>query len=344
MQAALAAGLAWYLAKTLLGHPQPFFAPISAMVSLGAAMTRALDRSLQVILGVTFGLVVADFLVLLIGTGSVQLAIITALTVGAAVFFGGGPLTITQVSVSAILVVTLEAPTKGVFSPDRLFDAILGISVALAVTSIFPVNPARRIMGSARSVLAELAESMRETSAALETGDEGKAQGALLKVRRTDEQVDGLRESLAAARETARLSPVRRRSLARLDAYLTAAEQLDLAVPNTRVLVRSALRLLRKGGPVPAALPGAVLELSRAVEALDSYLEATGTTGEEVRRRALSAAREANDTLPERHDLPASSLVAQIRSTAVDLMRATGIDFASALDALEEAVDDQRTS
>jgi uncharacterized membrane protein YgaE (UPF0421/DUF939 family) len=39
----VAAGLAWYIAHTLLGHPQPFFAPTAAALSLSA--TRVLrDR------------------------------------------------------------------------------------------------------------------------------------------------------------------------------------------------------------------------------------------------------------------------------------------------------------
>jgi uncharacterized membrane protein YgaE (UPF0421/DUF939 family) len=34
VQTSAAAGLAWYLTHDVLGHPQPFFAPIAAAVSL----------------------------------------------------------------------------------------------------------------------------------------------------------------------------------------------------------------------------------------------------------------------------------------------------------------------
>jgi hypothetical protein len=43
-----------------------------------------------------------------------------------------------------------------------------------------------------------------------------------------DDQVDELRESLEAARDTARLSPVRRQSLGRLGYYELATDHLDL--------------------------------------------------------------------------------------------------------------------
>ena len=37
VQCSLAAGVAWLIAKDLLGHDTPFFAPIAAVVSLGTS-------------------------------------------------------------------------------------------------------------------------------------------------------------------------------------------------------------------------------------------------------------------------------------------------------------------
>ena len=42
--------------------------------------------------------------------------------------------------------------------------------------------------------------------------------------------------------------------------------------------------------------------------------------------------------LQEQYDLAIAALVAQIRSTAVDLLRGTGMDYQEALTALEESV------
>src|SRR3712207_9403408 len=57
---------------------------------------------------------------------------------------------------------------------------------------------------------------------------------------------------------------------------------------------------------------------------------------EDARRYALEAARRATEILKERHDLAASVLVGQVRSAAVDILRSTGMNQASALGALEE--------
>ncbi|MBA2527400.1 MAG: hypothetical protein H0V18_16710, partial [Pyrinomonadaceae bacterium] len=60
---------------------------------------------------------------------------------------------------------------------------------------------------------------------------------------------------------------------------------------------------------------------------------------EEVGRRfALKAAGEATVVLDERHDLPTSVLVGQVRSTAVDLLRASGMHLDEANGELDGAV------
>jgi hypothetical protein len=81
-----------------------------------------------------------------------------------------------------------------------------------------------------------------------------------------------------------------------------------------------------------------VADLSRAVGALAEYLEEPGRSPETTRRLALEAARDANALFEERNDLAIAALVAQIRSTTVDILRGTGMDYQEALAALEESV------
>ena len=340
LQTALAAGLAYFLAKYLLGHQQPTYAAVAAVITLGAAVGWAVNRAFQVVVGVTAGLLVAEALVLfVIGSGSWQIAFVLALAMGAVVFFGGGPLLLTQIAITVITVVAAVAPQQG-FSLERVFDALMGIGVALVVGVLLPVDPEKRIVRTARPVLSDLAAILEDATAALEGRDRDKAGDALVEARQADERVDELRAAIEAARDTARLSPVRRRSLERLQTYVTVAEGLDLAVPNVRVLSRSALRLLRRGEPAPRGLNAAVLNLSRAVRALDSYLGGCAQDTDDVRRYALAAARGATDVLDERQHFRISALVGQIRSTAVALLRSISMDYDLAIDALEEAAGD----
>ena len=254
-------------------------------------------------------------------------------------FFNGGPLLLTQIAITVITMVASVAPQQG-FSLDRIFDALTGIGVALVVGVVLPVDPEKRIVRAARPVLSDLATILEDATAALEGRNKDKAGDALVEARQADERVDELRAAIEAARDTARLSPIRRRSLTRLEPYVEVAEGLDLAVPNTRVLSRSALRLLREGETVPNALPAAVLNLSRSVRALDSYLKGSARDFGDARRYALAAAHGATDVLDEHRNLATSALVGQVRATAVDRLRATGMDYTEALNALRGTVGD----
>jgi hypothetical protein len=208
--------------------------------------------------------------------------------------------------------------------------------VVLAINHLFPINPERLVERTARPIFDELAAVLEEVAAVLEGGDLERAQRALFRAREIDERIRALNESLAAGYETARLSPTRRRSLEHLELYSHVSLRVELVVINVRVLARGAANAVRRGDTIPPVLPEAVRDLSQAVRPLADYLEPPGPP-DEARRYALEAAREATEILKVRHDLSASVLVGQIRSSAVDLLRSTGMDQATALQALEEA-------
>jgi hypothetical protein len=106
--------------------------------------------------------------------------------------------------------------------------------------------------------------------------------------------------------------PAARRQLER---YERSLGQVDLAVRNTRVLARDAARVARAGEP-PAGVPGAIRLLEGAVWELAAAYD-DPPRAELARRQALAAAARA-----EGLDGARPELVGQVRSTAVDLVRA----------------------
>jgi len=243
---------------------------------------------------------------------------------------------VTEAGVSAVLVAGLDPTTYGV-SPDRFLEALVGGGAALAVSATFPSNPSLRARQAARPVLEDLATALRDAAAALIGGNLDLAEGALSEARRIDAPVARLREELDGGYQIARFSPSRRRHLGYLGYYAAAADQLDLAVRDTRVLARAALTLVREKGSTPGQLPEAILGLALAVEALAGYLERPDHALGDARQFALGAAGEATSVLERSNDLETSALVAQIRSTAIDLLQAAGMDSSEALEALREA-------
>jgi len=337
VQTAVAASLAWFLASAVLGHGQPFFAAIAAVISTGIVVGQEGRRAIELVFGVACGLAVADLLVLAIGTGTVQIGIVVALAMAAAVMVGGGTLLVTEAGVSALLAITLEPSTTGL-SPDRFIDALIGSGVALAVRAVFPSDPRHMVERAAHPIFDDLVGALGETAAALRECDLGRAERALQKAREMDGRMGAFREALDAGYDTARLSLPRRRALGQLGLYATAADQLDLAVRNVRVLARAATAAVREGSSVPEALSETILDLARAVETLSAYIEQPEHPVD-TRRFALEAAGGATAILRERNDLQTSMLVGQVRSTAVDLLQASGMDSTEALEALHETAD-----
>jgi uncharacterized membrane protein YgaE (UPF0421/DUF939 family) len=336
VQTAIAATLAWSAAVLILGHERPFVAAIAAVISVGAVAGQTLKRAIEWILGVAVGLAVADLIMLAIGTGPIQTGVMVGLAMAVALLIRGGIMFWTEAGVSALLVAGLDPTTYGV-SPDRFLEALVGGGVALAVSTAFPSNPSARARQAARPLLEDLATALREVAVALIGGDLKLAEEALAEARRIDARVAGLREELDGGYQIARYSPSRRRHLGQLGYYAAAANQLDLAVRNTRVLARAVVTIVREKGAVPGQLPEAILELALAVEALAGYLERPDRPLDDARHFALGAAREATAVLESSNDLDTSVLVGQIRSTALDLLQAAGMDSSEALEALRSA-------
>ena len=341
LQTALAAGGAWFLAVLILGHERPEFAPIAAVISLGLAVGERSRRTIELTLGVAFGVAIADLLVSVIGVGAVQGGIVVALAMAAAVFVGRGELGVNEAAISAmILMITFHSLGPG-FPLDRFFEALIGGGTALLVNALLPINPERMVSTAAHPIFDESVAVLEETAGALEEGDFERAQNALMKARAIDTRVSSFKEALDAGRETARMSPPRRRALGHLEVYAAAAEQIDLTVRHVRILARSALGIVRTGDPAPEPLTLALRDLARSMEALAAYLEEPGPP-DEARRLALEAAGRAAALLREREDLgkdlATNAFVDDIFSAAYDLMIATRMDPAAALGALKEAV------
>ncbi|MDQ3430261.1 MAG: FUSC family protein [Actinomycetota bacterium] len=91
-QSAVAASLAFFVVMVVLGHERPFFAPISAVICLSTTLGSRPRRTVELVFGVAVGLMVVDLLVLVIGTGTLQIAAVVLLAMAAAVAAPSGPL------------------------------------------------------------------------------------------------------------------------------------------------------------------------------------------------------------------------------------------------------------
>jgi uncharacterized membrane protein YgaE (UPF0421/DUF939 family) len=335
LHSAVSASLAWLVATEVVGHEQPFFAPISAVITLGLTVGQRRRRAIELAIGVSVGIAIADALVAAIGTGTWQIGIVVALAMAAAALVGGGSMLASQAGASAVLVATLQPPEGG-FDFGRSLDALVGGGVALVVSSLLlPVHPMRLVRESTEPVLERLVAALGQIATALTTHRPETADAALLAVARVDGAHEQLLETLEAAGEAARLSPQRRGSLEGIDRFAVAAGELGRAIENVRALARGAVRATDLEDAIPGDAVEAVQELARTAEALMDYLN--GGDPEPAREAAIRAAALANAVLEATGNLSAVHIVGQIRLVAVDLLRATGLDRGSAQEAVRTA-------
>lgn len=328
VQAALAAALAWLVATSPpIEHDQPFFAPIAALISVGVGMGHSMRRVVEMVVGVALGVLVGDVIVGFIGVGVVQIAAVVALAMAVAVFLGGGSVTVTQAGASAVLVVVLVAPNDSApINLDRFVDAAVGGAVGLVVTALLlPINPVRAVQRAIDPLLRTLTDLLERSATALAERDRVLAAGVLTDARNTQADIDAVAATLDSSSEVARIAPVRWRAQGRLVGYLDAAEPIDYSARNIRVLARHAISMLRRREPVPHVLPDALRTLAGAVRLLRLDLE-SGATPAEARASAVAAAEMATEALDQTGGFAGQVVVAQVRTIAFDLLRATGVD------------------
>lgn len=325
LQAGLAAALAWLAAHELLGNPEPVFAPISAVGTLAASVGQRLRRTVELIVGVAIGVLIGDALIYFLGTGPWQLALIVVLAIVISIFLGGSASVVIQAAATAVLIATLTPSTENLEIP-RFVDAFVGGGIALLVTAVLlPLNPLRVINRAARPALDLLADQLERAAGAIRDRDRDECQRALERLRESNEELAAFTEAIEGAKETTTISPARWHRRDELTHYAEAAGPIDRAMRNSGTLVRRAVTMIEDDEPVPDPLPDAIDHLAESVRLLRHEF-ATGAEPQDARERALRAVSEAGRAYARGVGFSGSVVVAQVRTTASDLLVASGLE------------------
>ncbi|RZT81377.1 uncharacterized membrane protein YgaE (UPF0421/DUF939 family) [Micromonospora violae] len=340
VQAGLAAGIAYLISHKVLGNPQPVFAPISAVGTLAASVGQRFRRTVELIAGVGIGVAIGDFLIYLLGTGAWQLGLVVTVAILLTIFAGASVAIVIQAAATAVLIVTLSPSTQNLEIP-RFVDAFLGGGVALLVTAVLlPLNPLRVINRAARPALDLLATQLDVTADGLRSRDRAGIQRALDRLRNNKEELATLSEAIEGAKETATLSPARWHRRSELIHYAEAADPIDRAMRNTGTLIRRSVTLIEDEEPVPDPMPDAINHLAESVRLLKHEF-AAGEEPEKARERSLRAVSEAGRAYGAGVGFSGSVVVAQIRTTASDLLVASGIEQEEANRCIRSAFGEQ---
>ena len=330
VQCAVAAGVAWWLAADVIGHPAPFFAPIVAVVCLGMSYGQRLRRVFEVAIGVAVGVFTADVFVHVAGTGPWQIALVVLVSMGLATLLDGGPVLVTQAAVQSIVIAAL-APSPGQ-AFTRWTDALLGGAVALVAATVVPQAPLRRPRVAAAEVARKISELLRRAAASAQDGDVEAAAQVLASARGTESLLRELRSAADEGLSVIASSPFSRKHAPGVRKMVDLVEPLDRAMRSVRVLVRRVTVAVGRGEELPDGYDRLLLGLADATDVMGRALAENASP--EVGRTALLQVATDTGQVPRTDSLATETVLAQIRSAVVDLLQVTGLDVDAAIAAL----------
>lgn len=340
MQIGLAAGLAYFLARDVAGHPRPFFAPISVVIIIGMTGGDRVSKSLDMALGCILGVLVGDLIFYRLGDGGWQIAVIVAGSLLIASFLSSSILVNNQAAIGAILIATIMPPGAEVTGVDRTVDAIIGCLVALTTIALIPQAPMQSARAEVSKVLGIMSSVLDDVSDGLRDNDPASIDEALDLIRGTQTGIDDLAAAIKAGQETSRVSPFLWGTRRYINSLARVIPPVDNAVRTTRVLARRAGVLADDNDSATTAqiqlldtLSQVCLELSEVYDVNSRVTQATVIPQcvNELRQAAQEAGM---DVIPEDGVLSAYAILAQTRSLIVDLLMVCGMSNESALAAL----------
>lgn len=340
LQIGLAAGLAYFLARDVAGHPRPFFAPISVVIIIGMTGGDRVSKSLDMALGCILGVLVGDLIFYRLGDGGWQIAVIVAGSLLIASFLSSSILVNNQAAIGAILIATIMPPDAEVTGIDRTVDAIIGCLVALATIALIPQAPMQSARAEVSKVLGIMSSVLDDVSDGLRDNDPASIDEALDLIRGTQTGIDDLAAAIKAGQETSRVSPFLWGTRRYINSLARVIPPVDNAVRTTRVLARRAGVLADDNDSATTAqiqlldtLSQVCLELSEVYDVNSRVTQATVIPKcvNELRQAAQEAGM---DVIPEDGVLSAYAVLAQTRSLIVDLLMVCGMSNESALAAL----------
>ncbi|HET7762695.1 MAG TPA: FUSC family protein [Phycicoccus sp.] len=326
-QIGVAVLVSWFLASEVLGHVQPFFAPVTSIICLGLSYGQRLRRIVEVTAGVAIGVLVGDLTVLVLGSGAWQMALVVVAAMAVGVVLSSGQIVVMQSGVQAVFIVAFAATTGQGLS--RWVDAVVGGAVALVIGAVAPSSPVARPRALAARTVRVVAGILTRTAEALRARDVDGAGAALDEARALEGSLRDLRTAADEGVALARQSPLLRRHRSEAVAAAGLVVPLDRSVRNLRVLVRRASVALRRDEPVPASCADLVAELAAGSADLARVLDEHAVPA--AARTALARVAASSSRVDPGAGLSAEVIRAQVRSMVVDLLTVAGVDEDEAL-------------
>lgn len=220
----IAAALSWQICVWLGAQQPPVFAVVLPVLALRDHPYSVFNLSLDRMIGVICGVLLAEGMVRLLGVSVLTVALVLAIGLTVGIVLRIGAVLNVQVAVSAMLV--FANPEPGAYGLARVWETAVAAVVCVVLSPLLlPPNARRTFEDELRRVTEALVGQLDDLQALLRVAADQEAsdRAALVdlddRTVRTDEAARALPASLAAAERAVRHNPLRRADLGPLSAY-----------------------------------------------------------------------------------------------------------------------------
>lgn len=337
LRAAVAASLAYLLSSVLWGHEFPFFSSIVAFIIIGFSTETKVRKVIEMSLGVMIGVLLGELARSVIGSGTWQIAVVIIVAGLLARLLDSGVLFGFQVTIQSLLAMIMP-PTPGMTSGGRVLDALTGVTVAILIHLLTTGDPRAVQRRAATAFFRELEDTVVSLALAARSGDVAVAQAALRDVRISSQKyTDEWKVANEAANEMATYSPTAHRHAAGVERLQHLLIGSDRAMRNLRVIARREVEFLSAvHGDAHSTLADALLAARDATTELRAAVGHEDVDFTAARRSLRLFCSYLTPELLLKNDegvrpgraghFEGVTLVIQLRSLAIDLLQATGLD------------------
>ena len=338
IQITIASMGAYLFAERVLGHEEPIFAAVAALVSLGYVSGSTHSRRiLEVSFGVSLGILIGDLFLQMLGRGIWQATLALFISVLLARFLDNGIIFTIQLSFQACLVILLPPTSDLPFT--RSLDGVIGGVAAFLMMFLMPKDPRNGSRQRAEALMSAFSDVFFLAAKAIRRYNYDQAYQSLQDSRKLQPLYEASKNDLVTARGMAQLSWAGKKTRIELDRLAQTLGAIDLAIRNTRVFNRRMASTIAHVQLRPKALE----TLSAALEELALAAQSTGlgmySSTEHEREHYMEVARERlislAETLEPKHlgveTFEGESLVLMLRLITVDMLEATGMDHEDAV-------------
>jgi uncharacterized membrane protein YccC len=269
LKAAIATVVAWQVAVHLLDSPEPFYAPLAALLVVDQTMVRSLWASVQRIAAVVLGMLVAWFVGSVLGVAwwTMVPVLLVALLLGRWRRLGEHGI---QVPIMVLLSLLTVQGIDTTFTVLTILETVVGGAIGVATNAVVlaplhlqePRDAVRALTTRVRSLLDDMVTGLREG------WDAERARGWYDTSTEIVQTAPSVLEAIETGRESTRLNP--RHDLRPVDIDWAGYERTVAAVRRSQWQVSGIARTLVDAADDAERLPVPAPQfLERYAEALD---------------------------------------------------------------------------